>query len=200
MRHKASVSLFLNISLTISIWYVNCSTLLHQLLICVCLFSDKVYQGYCEGVVGNFNAENVHFVELDPRVLDSLDSEQYSEGNDYYENRRMSDSWRSSTTWQSDQLDGHAASTSSINSFPSEGGRDRPYYSRTSIDSSWTGSSLPSIRSRQSHDYARPSIPWHDMQNPMRSSQSLSKLSSLGKIMHILPFPFSTFLTQAFSR
>ncbi|KAG2183345.1 hypothetical protein INT43_006350 [Umbelopsis isabellina] len=144
------------------------------------LFDDQ-YLGYCEGVVGNFNAENVHFVELDPRVLDSLDSEQYSEGNDYYENRRMSDSWRSSTTWQSDQMDGHAAaSTSSINSFPSEGGRDRPYYSRTSLDSSWTGSSLPSIRSRQSHDYARPSIPWHDMQNPMRSSQSLSKLSSLG--------------------
>ncbi|KAI9468496.1 MAG: rab-GTPase-TBC domain-containing protein [Benjaminiella poitrasii] len=29
--------------------------------------------GYCEGVVGHFNAENVYFVELDPRVLESLD-------------------------------------------------------------------------------------------------------------------------------
>jgi hypothetical protein len=32
-----------------------------------------VIKGYCEGVVGRFNAENVHFVELDPRVLESLD-------------------------------------------------------------------------------------------------------------------------------
>ncbi|CEG73143.1 hypothetical protein RMATCC62417_08579 [Rhizopus microsporus] len=31
--------------------------------------------GYCEGVIGNFNAENVHFVELDPRVLESLDAD-----------------------------------------------------------------------------------------------------------------------------
>lgn len=30
--------------------------------------------GYCEGVVGHFNAESVHFVELDPRVLESLDA------------------------------------------------------------------------------------------------------------------------------
>ncbi|KAI7903323.1 rab-GTPase-TBC domain-containing protein [Cokeromyces recurvatus] len=34
---------------------------------------DDIYMGYCEGVVGNFNAENVYFVELDPRVLKSLD-------------------------------------------------------------------------------------------------------------------------------
>ncbi|KAI8080026.1 rab-GTPase-TBC domain-containing protein [Halteromyces radiatus] len=34
---------------------------------------DDFYLGYCEGVIGRFNAENVHFVELDPRVLDSLD-------------------------------------------------------------------------------------------------------------------------------
>jgi hypothetical protein len=130
-------------------------------------------------------------------VLDSLDSEQYSEVNDYYENRRMSDSWRSSTTWQSDQIDGHAISTSSINSFLSDGGRDRPNYSRTSIDSTWTGSSLPSIRSRQSHDYARPSIPWHDMQNPMRSSQSLSRLSSFGKSCVHVPIRFDIPLTDA---
>ncbi|KAF1805971.1 rab-GTPase-TBC domain-containing protein [Mucor lusitanicus] len=31
--------------------------------------------GYCEGVIGNFNAESVHFVELDPRVLESLDAD-----------------------------------------------------------------------------------------------------------------------------
>ncbi|OBZ85755.1 TBC1 domain family member 10A [Choanephora cucurbitarum] len=36
---------------------------------------DDIYMGYCEGVVGNFNAENVHFVELDPRVLESLDAD-----------------------------------------------------------------------------------------------------------------------------
>ncbi|ORX48851.1 RabGAP/TBC [Hesseltinella vesiculosa] len=36
---------------------------------------DDLYLGYCEGVIGRFNAENVHFVELDPRVLDSLEAE-----------------------------------------------------------------------------------------------------------------------------
>ncbi|KAI9361569.1 hypothetical protein BD770DRAFT_317493, partial [Pilaira anomala] len=35
---------------------------------------DDIYMGYCEGVVGHFNAESVHFVELDPRVLESLDA------------------------------------------------------------------------------------------------------------------------------
>jgi hypothetical protein len=34
-----------------------------------------MYLGYCEGVIGHFNAESVHFVELDPRVLESLDAE-----------------------------------------------------------------------------------------------------------------------------
>ncbi|KAI9493461.1 rab-GTPase-TBC domain-containing protein [Zychaea mexicana] len=36
---------------------------------------NDLYLGYCEGVVGQFNAESVHFVELDPRVLESLDAE-----------------------------------------------------------------------------------------------------------------------------
>ncbi|KAG0165765.1 hypothetical protein DFQ28_005993 [Apophysomyces sp. BC1034] len=36
---------------------------------------DDTYLGYCEGVIGQFNAENVHFVELDPRVLESLDAD-----------------------------------------------------------------------------------------------------------------------------
>ncbi|CAO3628590.1 unnamed protein product [Cunninghamella echinulata] len=36
---------------------------------------DDFYLGYCEGVIGRFNAENVHFVELDPRVLNSLDAD-----------------------------------------------------------------------------------------------------------------------------
>ncbi|OAD73610.1 hypothetical protein PHYBLDRAFT_168049 [Phycomyces blakesleeanus NRRL 1555(-)] len=33
------------------------------------------FKGYCEGVIGQFNAESVHFVELDPRVLESLDAD-----------------------------------------------------------------------------------------------------------------------------
>ncbi|KAI7863462.1 rab-GTPase-TBC domain-containing protein [Spinellus fusiger] len=36
---------------------------------------DDIYLGYCEGVIGKFNAESVHFVELDPRVLESLDAD-----------------------------------------------------------------------------------------------------------------------------
>ncbi|KAI9015789.1 rab-GTPase-TBC domain-containing protein [Phycomyces nitens] len=36
---------------------------------------DDIYLGYCEGVIGQFNAESVHFVELDPRVLESLDAD-----------------------------------------------------------------------------------------------------------------------------
>ncbi|KAI8992169.1 rab-GTPase-TBC domain-containing protein [Mycotypha africana] len=40
---------------------------------------DDTYLGYCEGVIGNFNAENVHFVELDPRVLESLDADYTSD-------------------------------------------------------------------------------------------------------------------------
>ena len=136
--------------------------------------------------MGNFSAENVHFVELDPRVLDSLDSEPYNEFNDLpYENRRRSDSWQSHTTWQSDRPDGPPAankqsmySTSSFHSLHSDAAMERPSYSRSSIDSNWTGSSLPSTISVASHDFTRPGIPWNDMQSTMRSSNSISRLSS----------------------
>ncbi|KAI8369716.1 rab-GTPase-TBC domain-containing protein [Blakeslea trispora] len=48
---------------------------------------DDIYMGYCEGVVGNFNAENVHFVELDPRVLESLDADlDFTTDNSQYRN------------------------------------------------------------------------------------------------------------------
>ncbi|KAH8551518.1 rab-GTPase-TBC domain-containing protein [Umbelopsis sp. PMI_123] len=143
-----------------------------------------IYLGYCEGVVGNFNAEYVHFVELDPRVLESLDSDPYDDlVNFAYENRRLSDSWHSHATWQSDHPDGPLPgakiSIYSIASNDSDGVAERPSYSRSSIDSSWTGSSLPSTFSLASHDFGRPHTPWNDLQNPIRSSNSLTRLPSL---------------------
>ncbi|CAO3675133.1 unnamed protein product [Umbelopsis ramanniana] len=102
-----------------------------------------------------------------------------------FENRRLSDSWHSHATWQSDRPDGpHPGakqsiySTASIHSIPSDGAPERPSYSRSSMDSSWTGSSLPSTFSVASHDVGRPHIPWNDLQNPspIRSSNSLSRL------------------------
>ncbi|KAI8983151.1 rab-GTPase-TBC domain-containing protein [Pilobolus umbonatus] len=45
---------------------------------------NDIYMGYCEGVIGSFSAENVHFVELDPRVLESLDADiEYAESIPY---------------------------------------------------------------------------------------------------------------------
>lgn len=102
-----------------------------------------------------------------------------------YENRCLSDSWHSHTTWQSERPDERHPgakqsiySTASTHSIPSDGAAERPSYSRSSIDSSWTGSSLPSTFSVASHDVGRPHIPWNDLQNPnpIRSSNSLSRL------------------------
>lgn len=51
---------------------------------------DDIYLGYCEGVIGNFNAESVHFVELDPRVLESLDADLDFTDNSQYRNSSSS--------------------------------------------------------------------------------------------------------------
>ncbi|KAI8079714.1 rab-GTPase-TBC domain-containing protein [Gilbertella persicaria] len=52
---------------------------------------DDIYMGYCEGVIGSFNAENVHFVELDPRVLESLDADlDFTTDNSQYRNSSSS--------------------------------------------------------------------------------------------------------------
>jgi hypothetical protein len=101
-------------------------------------------------------------------VLDSLDSDPYAEMNDLaYEHRRLSDSWQSHMTWQSDHPDG-----------ASDGAMERASFSRSSMDSSWTGSSLPSTFSVASHDFNRPGMQWNDMQTSLRSSNSISRMSS----------------------
>ncbi|KAG1462152.1 hypothetical protein G6F56_005577 [Rhizopus delemar] len=51
---------------------------------------NDIYMGYCEGVIGNFNAENVHFVELDPRVLESLDADLDFTDHSQYRNSASS--------------------------------------------------------------------------------------------------------------
>jgi hypothetical protein len=52
---------------------------------------NDIYMGYCEGVIGNFNAENVHFVELDPRVLELLDADlDFTTDNSQYRNSASS--------------------------------------------------------------------------------------------------------------
>ncbi|CAO0795742.1 unnamed protein product [Mucor circinelloides] len=52
---------------------------------------NDIYMGYCEGVIGNFNAESVHFVELDPRVLESLDADlDFTTDNSQYRNSASS--------------------------------------------------------------------------------------------------------------
>ncbi|CAO3638487.1 unnamed protein product [Mucor hiemalis] len=51
---------------------------------------NDIYMGYCEGVFGNFNAESVHFVELDPRVLESLDADIDFTDNSLYRNSTSS--------------------------------------------------------------------------------------------------------------
>jgi hypothetical protein len=56
--------------------------------------------GYCEGVIGNFNAESVHFVELDPRVLESLDADlDFATDHSQYRN--------SSSSYDASSVDPH---------------------------------------------------------------------------------------------
>jgi hypothetical protein len=59
--------------------------------ILTCKHNNNKKKGYCEGVVGNFNAESVHFVELDPRVLESLDADlDFATDNSQYRNSASS--------------------------------------------------------------------------------------------------------------
>ncbi|OZJ04914.1 hypothetical protein BZG36_02638 [Bifiguratus adelaidae] len=50
---------------------------------------DDTYLGYCEGILGKFAARHVHFVELDPRVLDAFHSE--IEGTDMVQSSLQDD-------------------------------------------------------------------------------------------------------------
>ncbi|KAF7724672.1 hypothetical protein EC973_000844 [Apophysomyces ossiformis] len=68
---------------------------------------DDTYLGYCEGVIGQFNAEHVHFVELDPRVLESLDADlEFALEQSYHSDSR----YRSSTN--SNEMDSYGVRTS----------------------------------------------------------------------------------------
>ncbi|KAL1920507.1 uncharacterized protein VTP21DRAFT_884 [Calcarisporiella thermophila] len=41
---------------------------------------DDIYLGYCEGVAGRFSAEHVHFIELDPQVLEAIGNAKAANG------------------------------------------------------------------------------------------------------------------------
>ena len=119
--------------------------------------------GYCEGVVGNFNAENVHFVELDPRVLESLDADIDFTDNSVYRN--------SASSYGTDLLDRHYRNNSnlptrdSLHSYSSESDNtplptQASWISKPSFESIGTNSSISisnlqhSQLSTQSYSYS----------------------------------------------
>ncbi|KAI8371773.1 rab-GTPase-TBC domain-containing protein [Radiomyces spectabilis] len=105
---------------------------------------DDTYLGYCEGVIGRFNAETVHFVELDPRVLKSLDADleltldslyHNSDNNDTHQNH----SHHPSAASDSEPLPRQSLQSVSSTSFSNAG--DRPYPAKASLESFATHSS-----------------------------------------------------------
>ncbi|CDH53403.1 tbc1 domain family member 10a-like [Lichtheimia corymbifera JMRC:FSU:9682] len=119
---------------------------------------NDMYLGYCEGVIGKFNAENVHFVELDPRVLESLDAElDFIDGESYRLSSHARDSLQSYTS-TSEQY------SSSIHEHHSLKNGQWPIAARSSIESLVTTSSTPSMpnirhRMEDSDFYGKPMLP-----------------------------------------
>ncbi|KAI9320674.1 rab-GTPase-TBC domain-containing protein [Dichotomocladium elegans] len=118
---------------------------------------NDIYLGYCEGIVGRFNAENVHFVELDPRVLESLDAElefgenemsQYSnnstdshlQGRSRYNQRNSVQSYSSVSDQYSSSIHEHSNKNSQW-----------PMGTRSSFESLVTTSSTPSMANMRHH-------------------------------------------------
>lgn len=102
-------------------------------------------------MVGNFNAESVHFVELDPRVLESLDADIDFTDHSQYRN--------SSSSYGTDPIDRHVRdsySSSDQHQLPPQSN----WISKPSFESIGTNSSISisnlqsSYLSNQSYTYS----------------------------------------------
>ncbi|KAL1928923.1 hypothetical protein VTP01DRAFT_1982 [Rhizomucor pusillus] len=135
---------------------------------------DDIYMGYCEGVIGQFNAENVHFVELDPRVLESLDASlEATDVSEYRYSNMSADSYGQRPRYQPSRNSLHSNSSaseqysSSATDYHGANGRAWPKGARASLESLTTTSSMPSVPSRHNPlDAPSDSSDIHQMQSP----------------------------------
>ncbi|ORZ00269.1 rab-GTPase-TBC domain-domain-containing protein [Syncephalastrum racemosum] len=136
-----------------------------------------IYLGYCEGVIGRFSAENVHFVELDPRVLDSLDADlDYDYSYEQEQQRHSLQSFSSA----SDQY------TSSV----PDSNRTAQMAARSSFESLVTTSSSPSV-ARNNDLHIRTSTT-HDQFDTSAFNDDYSDESDAEPTFHTSPAPIES--------
>lgn len=103
-------------------------------------------------MIGQFNAENVHFVELDPRVLESLDASlEATDASEYRYSNMSADSYGQRPRYQPSRNSLHSTSSASeqySSDYHGSGSKAWPKGARTSLESLTTTSSMPSVPSR----------------------------------------------------